>query len=214
MRKYFLAAVAAAAVGMTVLPTAAQATLAPAEWTSSGSTIASNQTIVSTTTADSTSGTGRILFTASNGATTACHLTVSTGSSWVGANGADLWDNADIAFSNCVSNLCAGVTTTSNSSISSQLSYDTTTGTIVDVLSGISWTTHVPCVGSLTFTGTVETMAVHDANACGGNGGVILEFLNSATGGTLSGPGGLTARLSGFQEVCLDDGNDLDVEIP
>jgi len=212
MTKYVVAIMAMLALcGAGV--TGAQATLAPAEWTSSGSTITSNQTITSTTT-PSSNGTSRILFTMSNGATIACHLTVATGNSWVGTGGADFWDNADITFSSCVSNLCAGVTTTSNSSISSQLSYDTTTGTIVDVLSGISFTFQVPCWGGLTFTGSLETSVSHDWNACGGNGGVILEFLNSATGGTLSGPGGLTARFAGFQELCLDDGSDLDVEIP
>jgi len=215
MRKLLLSVVVALAVGVVVLPAAAaQATLAPAEWTSNGVTLTGEQTITSTTTAASTGGTGRILATTSNGWTIACHLAIATGSSWVDAGGAGFVDNADIVFSDCVSNMCAGVTTASNSSISSQLSYDTATGAIVDVLSGISVTDNVPCVGNLTFAGSLETMATHDASACGGNGGVILEFLNSATGGSLSGPSGLTTRASGFQELCLDDGSDLDVEIP
>jgi len=213
MSKHVLAFMASLAF-CGVVPAVAQATLAPAEWTSNGSTITSNQTITSTTTPGSTGGTGRILFTMSNGATIACHLTIATGNSWVGASGADFWDNADIAFSDCVSNLCGGLAVTSNSSVSSQLSYDTTTGTIVDVLSGISFTTSPPCVGSLTFTGSLETMASHDPDACEGNGGVNLEFMPAPTGRTLSGPGGLTAQATGFQELCLDDGSDLDVEIP
>ena len=214
MSKFRLVTAMALALGALVLPSVAHATLAPAEWTSNGSTINSNQTITSTTTAASTSNTGRILTTASNGVTIACHLTINAGNSWVGDAGTDFFDSADVAYSDCVSNLCAGVTATNGGNIGSQLSYDTTTGTIVDVLTGFSFTTHVPCVGSITFAGSVETMATHDPAACGGNGGVILEFMNSATGGTVTGPGGLTARWSGFQEVCLDDGSDLDVEIP
>jgi len=214
MKKLLIATVATLAMGAVALPAIAQATLAPAEWTSNGGTINSNSIITSTTTAASTGNTGRILLTASNGATAACHVVVATNNSFVGNGGEGFVSSGDLALGDCVSNLCAGTTASNNSTMTSQLSYDTSTGTIVNVISGISFTLFIPCVGPLTFTGTVETMATHDANACGGNGGVILEFLNSATGGTLSGPGGLTARLSGFQEVCLDDGTDLDVEIP
>ena len=215
MKKLLIATVATLALGAMVGPAMAQATLAPAEWTSNGNTINDNSTITSTTTAESGGGTGRIVLTASNGATVACHLQVTTSdNSWVGDAGTDQIGVSDLMFSDCVSNLCPGVTASNNNTISSQLVYDTSTLDVFDQLSNISFTDSVPCVGSLTFTGSLKTVATHDANACGGIGGVILEFVNSVTGGTLSGPGGLTARAAGFQEVCLDDGTDLDVEIP
>ena len=207
MKKLLIATVATLAMGAVVMPAVSQA----ADFTSGGSVITSNELISSTTV--SASGTPRILLTASNGATVACTLTISSTStgSWVGAGGSDFIAAGDLVFSSCVSNTGCPVTATNNNTIASTLSESG--GVFTNTLSNISFTDFLlpspPCPGSLTFTGTLATDVQHDAAACGGNGGLILEF--TAGGGTLSGPGGLTATAAGFQEVCLQSGNDLDV---
>ena len=208
MKKLLVATVATLAMGAVVMPAVAQAT---PDLKDNGVPIGGTTLAYSYTT--SASGTPRILLTASNGATVACTLTVSSGStsSWVGMTDRAFVAAGDLAFNNCVSNTGCPVTATNNNDI--DVVFTEAGGTYTATLSNISFTDFLlpspPCPGGLTFTGTLATDVQHDAAACGGNGGLVLEF--TAGGGTLAGPGGLTAIAAGFQVICLQSGGDLTI---